>query len=185
MDGKALDRAPIWDDLQTYDGRWLRGGVDVVSAGFPCQPFSTASRGRRTALDLWPDVRRVVHECAAPIVFCENVQREPIERACWDLARAGFRTRFTCVDSAELGAAHRRVRWWLLADLDDAAESIRGLDAEVARLREAAAALWAAGPDRVLGMDDGDADRVDRIRLLGNAVMPAMAGVALQRLLAR
>lgn len=183
MEAQELDSAPLWDDLRSYDGRWLRGGVDLVSAGFPCQPFSTASRGRRTAVDLWPHVLRVVRELAAPLVFCENVQREPIERACRDLARAGFRTWYTRTSSAELGAPHRRIRWWLFADADHAAQSVLGLDAEVARLRAAAIARWSERPDRVLGVDDGAADRVDRLRGLGNTAMPLMAAVAFARLI--
>jgi hypothetical protein len=39
----------VWDDIRTFDGRPWRGAVDVVSGGFPCQPFSTAARGRNNA----------------------------------------------------------------------------------------------------------------------------------------
>ena len=37
-----LDDAPIWDDIKSFDGRPWRGAVDILSAGFPCQPHSNA-----------------------------------------------------------------------------------------------------------------------------------------------
>ena len=178
-DGRLHD-APIHGNLLTFDGTPWRGAVDIVSAGFPCQPFSTASRGRRVAADLWPEVLRVALECGAPLVFCENVHWAPIERACGDLARAGFRTRYTRVAASSVGAPHRRVRWWLFADLDDAAQSVLRLDAEVAGVSATACARWAAGPGSVLGMDDGVCDRVDRVKLLGNSAIPAQAAEALR-----
>ena len=44
MADKALDPAPVWDDLTTFDGRPWRGVVDILTAGYPCQPFSIAGR---------------------------------------------------------------------------------------------------------------------------------------------
>lgn len=72
---RVLDLFPIWDDVRTFDGRPFRGRVDVVTAGFPCQPFSTAGR-RRAAADqrnLWPETIRVVREVRPRFVFLENV----------------------------------------------------------------------------------------------------------------
>src|SRR5262245_17779546 len=56
MEEQALAPFPIWDDLTTFDGRAWRGRVDLISAGFPCQPASTA--GARKGIEderwLWP-----------------------------------------------------------------------------------------------------------------------------------
>jgi len=68
MEEKALDPFPIWDDLATFDGRAWRGVVDLVAAGFPCQPASVA--GRRAGTDderwLWPHVWRCVGNGVVP-----------------------------------------------------------------------------------------------------------------------
>lgn len=75
MEDQTLDRAPVWDDLATFDGRPWRGLVDILSAGYPCQPFSVAGRRRGTVdpRHLWPHVARVIAECGPVWVFLENV----------------------------------------------------------------------------------------------------------------
>jgi len=75
MEDQTLDRAPVWDDLATFDGRPWRGLVDILSAGYPCQPFSVAGRRRGTVdpRHLWPHVARVIAEYGPVWVFLENV----------------------------------------------------------------------------------------------------------------
>jgi len=75
MEDQALDRAPVWDDLTTFDGHPWRGRVDLVAAGFPCQPSSHAGQRLGTADErwLWPHVARVVREVGPSLVFIENV----------------------------------------------------------------------------------------------------------------
>lgn len=73
-DGWLTD-APIWDNVRTFDGRPWAGYADVVSAGFPCQPFSVAGK-RSAGNDLrngWPDTIRIVGEAQPRYVWLENV----------------------------------------------------------------------------------------------------------------
>ncbi|SOC13199.1 C-5 cytosine-specific DNA methylase [Rhodobacter sp. JA431] len=44
MEDASLDQAVVWDDVGTFDGRPWRGAVDIVTAGYPCQPFSVAGK---------------------------------------------------------------------------------------------------------------------------------------------
>lgn len=71
----ALDAAPIWSDLTTFDARRWRGCVDLVLAGFPCQPASVAGKrgGTDDARWLWPAVARCVEGVRPWGVFVENV----------------------------------------------------------------------------------------------------------------
>lgn len=131
MEDAALAAAPVWDDLAGFDGRPWRGAVDLVLAGYPCQPFSVAGR-RRGADDprhLWPHVARVVDECRAGSVFLENVPnhlnlgyREVRE----ELECLGFRVAEGLFAAAEVGAPHRRERLFVLARRVADTESLRG-----------------------------------------------------------
>lgn len=120
MEEGLLDSAPIWSDLRTFDGRPWRGVVDCVTAGYPCQPFSLAGR-RRGADDprhLWPHVLRVLVECRAPLLFCENVRghvSKGLGQVLGQLACFGFSAEWDLFSAEEEGAPHRRERIFLLA----------------------------------------------------------------------
>ncbi|MBU2652629.1 MAG: DNA cytosine methyltransferase, partial [Bacteroidetes bacterium] len=75
MEDEAVDRAPVWDDVKSFDGRPWRGRVHILTAGYPCQPFSSSGRRRGTKdpRHLWPDVARIVGEAEPEWVFLENV----------------------------------------------------------------------------------------------------------------
>ena len=179
MEAGEMAQAPIWSELETFNGRAWRGAVDCVLAGWPCQPFSTASRGRRVAPDLWPHVARIVGECRAPIVFLENVASSPVERAGRDLAAMGYDAAIGRLSSAAVGAPHRRDRWWLLAHYYGARELLQSVHDEMARVSASSFAHWWSAPrPELVGMDDGTASGAHRLRLLGNGVVPAQAGLA-------
>src|SRR3990167_9544939 len=114
QDGR-LDRAPIWPDLCTFDGRPWRGRVDLVHAGLPCQPYSVA--GKRIGHDDprgWGIVKhavRVIGECRPAVVFLENVPTWVTGgwfRRCGEaLSGLGYRIEspFFCRASDEIGRA--------------------------------------------------------------------------------
>lgn len=120
MEDKALDEAPVWSDLRTFDGQLWRGVVDLVIAGFPCQPWSTAGRRRGTADErwLWDDIARIVREIEPRWVFLENVPglvRGGLEHVLRDLALCGFDAEWDCFSAAQVGASHIRERLFILA----------------------------------------------------------------------
>jgi DNA (cytosine-5)-methyltransferase 1 len=172
---------PVWDDVRTFDGRAWRGLVDVVSGGFPCQAYSSASRGRTVADDLWPEMRRIVADAAPRFVFAENVVRKAIDHAAEDLEAMGYRTRCIALAASDMGADHIRKRYWLLAYTDDDSELLLPVDAEVAELPRVHAGFWTAEPDDPR-MDDGVANRVDRLAATGNGQVPVVAAAAWQML---
>ncbi|MCB1029230.1 MAG: DNA cytosine methyltransferase [Microthrixaceae bacterium] len=125
MEEAHLDQAPIWDDLTTLDGAAWRGRVDLVTAGFPCQPFSAAGAGRGVDDErwLWPDIARIIADVGPRHVFLENVPqlvRHGLPHVLADLAELGFDAEWGCLPASAVGAPHERNRLWLWATLGDA-----------------------------------------------------------------
>ncbi len=120
MEEGYLEMAPIWDDLESFDGHPWRGVVDLLSAGFPCQPVSLAGK-RRAQEDerwLWPHVARVVCEVRPRIVALENVPGLLVRGfgdVLGELAALGFDAEWLCLRASEFGAPHIRRRVFVLA----------------------------------------------------------------------
>ncbi|TWI89813.1 DNA (cytosine-5)-methyltransferase 1 [Gemmobacter caeni] len=120
MADTSLAAAPVWDDLRSFDGRPWRGRVHLVSAGYPCQPFSLA--GNRLGADdprhLWPDVARIVREVSPEWCFFENVPGHlslGFDHVAGELQGMGYRVAACVVSAAEVGAPHIRERMFILA----------------------------------------------------------------------
>lgn len=212
---------PRWRDIRSltkegFHERTGLGTVDVVSGGFPCQPFSVAGkqRGKEDERFLWPEMLRVIRELRPHCVVGENVPgiigiaaRQVVE----DLEREGYNTVVFNFEAAAVGAWHRRARCFFVG-VDDLSKSEGlgqqgdGTDGEPERgarssekkpkgaravcdampgrrdrdkrRREsqepADGRLWAAEPG-VGRVVDGLPCRVERIRALGNAVVPQQA----------
>jgi len=175
----CLPHFPIWDDVCTFDGRPWKGRIDVISGGFPCQPFSGAAHGNNTARDFWPEMARIVRESTPPNVFAENVQRKPIERAAGDLYEAGYTCRFTMLPASCLGAPHPRNRWWLVAHTNTNRQPRLPEYVEVAESPSVPALdIWEKDYTEPMGVSNGIPSRLDRLRGLGNAQVPALAALA-------
>lgn len=119
MENGSLAPALIWDDLFTLDGRAFRGRVDLISAGLPCQPYSVAGkrRGHDDERALWPEFIRIVDEAQPALVFLENVAAyvgyfRPVGERLSDL---GYQIEAGIFSAAEVGAPHRRERFFMLA----------------------------------------------------------------------
>ena len=117
----VLPTFPIWDDIQTFDGRPWRGIVDVVSGGFPCQDISAAGKG--AGIDgersgMWGEMARIIHEVRPRFVFVENspmLTSRGLGRVLGDLASMGFDARWGVLGAADVGANHQRDRIWIVA----------------------------------------------------------------------
>lgn len=177
QDDGCLEPFPIWDDVRTFDGLQWRGRVDVVSGGFPCQAYSSAARGRNTADDLWPEMRRVVAETAPRYVFAENPNRKAINAAADDLEQMGYATRCISLAASDVGADHIRQRHWLCAYADGDSELHMPLNAEVAELSRICAGVWHGEPGSPR-VADGLARRMERISATGDGQVSIVAAAA-------
>ena len=115
-----LESFPIWDDVQTFDGKPWRGIVDVVSGGFPCQDISAAGKG--DGLDgersgMWKEMARIIGEVRPKYAFIENspmLTSRGLERVLADLASMGFNAEWGVLSAADVGANHKRDRIWIV-----------------------------------------------------------------------
>lgn len=119
MEEKALDEAPIWSDVRTFEGKLWRGKVDCITGGYPCQPFSLAGPmlGSQDPRHLWPHIRRIVEEVQPDRCFFENVAnhlRMGFQEVHDDLRQMGYRVAAGLFTAAEVGATHQRERLFIL-----------------------------------------------------------------------
>jgi len=111
---------PIWDDVQTFDGKPWRGIVDVISGGFPCQDISAAGKG--AGIDgersgMWREMARIIHEVRPRFVFVENspmLTSRGLGTVLGDLAALGFDARWGVLGAADVGAPHQSDRIWIV-----------------------------------------------------------------------
>jgi DNA (cytosine-5)-methyltransferase 1 len=174
----CLEPFPIWDDIRTFDGRPWRGYVDIVSGGFPCQAFSTAAHGKNNAPDLWPEMLRVISEAQPARVFAENVQCEPIIAAANDLHALGYACAYLPLSAAALGAPHNRSRYWLAAHANARSEPRCPVNVEASFAPAIAGLEWWQNDALAMGIHDGLARRLDRLKAIGNGQVPIVAALA-------
>jgi len=115
-----MDSAPIWTDVKTFDGRPFRGKVDIITGGYPCQPFSLAGKraGTEDPRHLWPDIARIIEAVRPVWCFFENVAGHltlgfpEVYRSLRDM---GYSVEAGLFTAAEVGAPHKRQRLFILA----------------------------------------------------------------------
>ena len=219
---KNFPDVPIFDDVRTFDADGL-GRIDVVTGGFPCQPWSVA--GKREGhldtqdRDLWPKMASIIEELQPKWVIGENVQgfvNEPmgLARTLADLESIGYQSTYWILPAAGVGAPHRRNRVFILAhtrhgrrgdirvtekgqypqrERSTNTDSVSGSSkqpllvahtdsplsernerakrSEQERANNSQLSRWATEPD-ICRVAHGIPRRVDRLKGLGNAVVP-------------
>lgn len=125
----------VWEgDVRLFNPSEYKGRVDCIHAGFPCQDISNAGNkagiGDGTRSGLYREVLRIADVVRPEFIFLENVSAivtgndgEWLRTIIGDLAERGYLSQWTCVSAAEVGAKHKRDRWWLLAYTDSKRES--------------------------------------------------------------
>lgn len=182
-------------------------GADIVTGGFPCQPYSTAGqqRGAEDDRHLWPEMFRVISEIRPQWVVGENVAALTymgLNDVISDMEGLGYITESFIVPACAVNAPHRRDRLWLVSYPYDKGESISAIHDETSRMQTMVAdpECWEREMGRALGRNggfsksfpqngdwpgqieptldrknDGLPNRLDRIRGLGNAIVPQVA----------
>ena len=210
-------------------GRQNLEPVDLLCAGFPCQPFSVAGKrmGEEDERNLWPETARLIRDLRPPFVLLENVPGLLVHgyfgQILGELAEGGYDCEWDCIPASAFGAPHKRERLWLFAyangerrgrwseaqhrskengtkvpgrggeemsqmeNPDNGSQRVqRFWSGQIPRITEFS---WCENVGRVedlrgrsdipeplvRGTGHGVSGRVDRIRCLGNAIVPPIA----------
>jgi DNA (cytosine-5)-methyltransferase 1 len=167
--------------------------VDIIAGGYPCQPFSTAGKrkGAKDARHLWPYFLDAIRTIRPRYALLENVRGHltlGFGDVLADLAACGYSAEWQVIPASSVGAPHRRDRLFVVAYPQSESGDGRGLvyRGETATNREAVheqirrgsritgRSSWETEPD-VGRVAYGVSARVDRLRGLGNAVVPQVA----------
>ena len=205
---------PIYDDVRELRGETV-GHVDIITGGYPCQPFSVAGKRRGEADDrhLWPEFARLIRELRPRWVLGENVAGHismGLDDVLADLEGLGYSWEAFVIPACAVDAKHRRARLWIVGNANNEGESTGAINDETSELPQVVAdtassrqsgqgqplerggtttaregqtdnvesvsigAKWSSEPD-VGRVVNGIPKRVDRLRGLGNAIVPQIA----------
>ena len=122
MEAGLMDPAPIWPDLKTFPWQSFRDRVDILTGGYPCQPFSSAGKraGKDDPRHLWPWIADGIASMRPSVCFFENVEGHislGLSNVIEDLGRMGYRTTWGIFSATEVGAPHQRKRVFIMAHL--------------------------------------------------------------------
>lgn len=184
---------PRWRDIRTLTGDdfYAKTGlrtVTVVSGGFPCQPFSVAGkrRGKEDDRYLWPEMLRVISEIRPAWVVGENVAgivSMELDKVLSDLESIGYTCQAFVIPACAVDAPHRRDRVAIVANTNSNGRLRPGQKSKKRRdhvekrstfpegCNVESRRWWTAEPN-VGRVANGVPDRVDRLKCLGNAVVP-------------
>jgi DNA (cytosine-5)-methyltransferase 1 len=113
-----------YGDITKSDFSEFRDTIDILTGGFPCQPYSAAGKrkGKDDARHLWPEMLRVIREVRPRYIVGENVYGLVtwngglvFDEVCTDLEAEGYAVWPIVIPAAAVGAPHRRDRVWFVA----------------------------------------------------------------------
>lgn len=193
---KHWPEVPIHEDIKCFS---YNQNADLLTAGFPCQPFSVA--GKRKGKDddryLWPELCRIIKESKPRWLLLENVpgiisHLDPILQ---DLETEGYTWWSYIIAASSVGAPHKRERLWIIANFNSERCDKRGgyrqerhiqddWQRHIAKIQSEwpqfipkpwasmQANEWMSANSEFSRNDHGLSDRVDRIKALGNSIVP-------------
>lgn len=195
---KHWPNVPIFDDVKTFTKDDISEPVDIISGGFPCQPFSVAGNqlGREDDRHLWPEYLRIIEEFKPTWVVGENVAgiiAMELDNVLSDLELCGYQTRTFAIQACTVGARHRRERIFIIgfnAECSNANRKRNGekpgsdfeFRQETQNIKKRNSRKYELGAEHdgerfdtyagALRKLYGIPNWMDRLKSLGNAVMP-------------
>ena len=123
MERGLIPPAPIYTDLKTFPAEIFRDRVDIITGGYPCQPFSKAGsrKGEDDPRHLWPFIRRHLQSIRPLQCFFENVEGHislGLSSVISDLEEDGYRSAWGIFSAREVGAPHQRKRVFIMGNAE-------------------------------------------------------------------
>jgi DNA (cytosine-5)-methyltransferase 1 len=202
---KNFPNIPIHNDIKNFH---FHQAVDIITGGFPCQPFSVAGKKKGINDDryLWPEMLRLIRSCKPNWVVAENVVgvvAMELDNILSDLERENYETQSFIIPACAANAPHRRDRLWIIANRTCERCDVRSSDWKKRYLQEnkngnmaALQSEWEKLKPKpwqnmsayefiqanagFMRINDGLPNRMDRIKSLGNAIVPQIAYVFLK-----
>lgn len=198
---KHWPKVPCFDDIKMLKGSDIKEELDIIFGGYPCQPFSVA--GKRKGKDddryLWPEFSRLIDELRPTWVVGENVVghiTKGLDDVIMDLEAKGYATRTFVFPASAVGARHQRYRTFIIGFNSNSTNAFgirkpnrKGADSEK-RPSKKIKPKWDKWQYELVaehGVQEhetyadivrdlhGIPNRVDRLKSLGNAVVPKQA----------
>lgn len=154
-----------YEDIKKTDFTKHRGEIDIISGGFPCQPYSNAGkrRGKEDDRHLWPEMLRVIREIQPRFVVGENVagllswnNGMVFQEIITDLENEGYETQAFLIPACATNAPHRRDRIWFIAHTNDSKQG-NNFRENIGEERE----IWWGKESNVFGELRGDGNATD------------------------
>jgi len=134
---KMFPNAKRYENIKAFSGKKYRGTIDVLTGGFPCQPYSSAGKRKGTADErhLWPEMLRVIREVRPRYIVGENVyglvtwnDGLVFQQVQSDLESEGYEVQPYVLPACGINAPHRRNRVWFVAHADSNAGRWQEID---------------------------------------------------------
>ena len=198
---KNFPGVPVYKDIKELNGSKFKN-IDLITGGFPCQDISIAGygvgiEGERSGL--WSEMLRIISEIRPKFALIENVSAITFRggtRVVSDLAKIGYDTEWQTISAAYVGALHRRNRMWFVSYPSDSrseyskhgesqkntkqtemvCERKRSIFGDKGEFREEIRST------EFVRKSNGIPHRMDRIKGLGNAIVPQVAEIIMERI---
>jgi DNA (cytosine-5)-methyltransferase 1 len=143
--------AKTHEDITKTDFTIYRGTIDILTGGFPCQPYSAAGKrlGKEDSRHLWPQMLRAIQEIKPRWIVGENVagfltwnDGLVFREVCTDLENEGYEVQAFIIPACAVGAPHRRDRVWIVANCNSAGFQTKGSEQQTTGFKQYGKLLW-------------------------------------------
>ena len=190
---KNFPGVPIYDDITKLNGKDFKN-IDLITGGFPCQDISVAGKGagikEGTRSGLWFEMWRIISEERPRFALIENVPMLTIRggtRVIADLAKIGYDCEWQVISAKQVGSWHKRERMWIITYSNKNEYTFNRKSRSRRKSRKLCRSnlrdLWDKNiPSDFVRISNGIPSRVDRLKGLGNSIVPQVAALIMERI---